>query len=292
MSEDKSDYNPADKLIKLSGKAYLQVADRIVWFRNDYPEGTIETSIVSIDEEAGSAIFRARVTTGNGGIAEATGDETKKDFPQGWIGKAETKAVGRALGYLGYGTAAAGFEEGNRPVDAPRDVRPVPRPQERPALTGQQRYDHARKHGKDPLTNDAPLWSQIDDAIKREANPDEWKRIAPNAIHIPCRECGHASTCRTEGYCQVAAAFQSKERPAPAPPAAPVANGSRPDPDQVIAILGEMDDAREPWHEIKRYADEQSTGRGGDDQLRIHDKLQAIAKRRRESVKPPASIAG
>jgi hypothetical protein len=162
----------------------------------------------------------------------------------------------------------------------------------RPALTGQQRYDHARKHGKDPLTNDAPLWSQIDDAIKREANPDEWKRIAPNAIHIPCRECGHASTCRTEGYCQVAAAFQSKERPAPAPPAAPVANGSRPDPDQVIAILGEMDDAREPWHEIKRYADEQSTGRGGDDQLRIHDKLQAIAKRRRESVKPPASIAG
>lgn len=130
MSEEKADYNPADKMIKLSGKAYLQVADRIVWFRNDYPEGTIETSIVSIDEQEGSAIFRARITTGNGGIAEATGDETRKDFPQGWIGKAETKAVGRALGYLGYGTAAAGFEEGHRPVDAPQELR-TPRSNQR-----------------------------------------------------------------------------------------------------------------------------------------------------------------
>lgn len=132
MSEEKADYNPADKMIKLSGKAYLQVADRIVWFRNDYPEGTIETQVVSIDEDRGSAIFRARVATGQGGIAEATGSETLKDFPQGWIEKAESKAVGRALGYLGYGTAAAGFEEGNRPVDAPRDNRSTPRPS-RPA---------------------------------------------------------------------------------------------------------------------------------------------------------------
>lgn len=119
MSEEKATYKPTDKMIRLSGKEYLQVADRIVWFRNDYPEATIETQIVSIDEESGSAIFRARITTGKGGVAEATGDETKKDFPQGWIGKAETKAVGRALGYLGYGTASAGFEEGERVVDAP-----------------------------------------------------------------------------------------------------------------------------------------------------------------------------
>lgn len=128
MSEDKAQYNPRDGMMDLKGKAYLPVAERIVWFRNDYPEGTIETSIVSIDEETGSAIVRARVTTGKGGIAEATGDETRKDFPQGWIGKAETKAVGRALGYLGYGTAAAGFEEGQRVVDAPQERRPAPRP--------------------------------------------------------------------------------------------------------------------------------------------------------------------
>lgn len=131
MSEEKADYNPAEHLIKLSGKAYLQVADRIVWFRRDYPEGTIETTIVSIDEERGSAIFRAEVCTGKGGRATATGSETLKDFPQGWIEKSEAKAVGRALGYLGYGTAAAGFEEGNRPVDAPRNL-PAPRRDERP----------------------------------------------------------------------------------------------------------------------------------------------------------------
>jgi hypothetical protein len=52
-----------------------------------------------------------------------------------------------------------------------------------------------------------------------------------------------------------------------------------------------MDDARGAWHEIKKYADDQSEGRFGDDVLRIHDKLKAIAKRRRK-VQPPAGIAG
>lgn len=128
MSDEARDLNLAGRMIPMKGgKEYLQVADRIVWFRRDYPEGTIETTIISIDEERGSAIFRARVTTGQGGVAEATGDETLGDFPQGWIGKAETKAVGRALGYLGYGTASAGFEEGPRVVDAPQAAR-SPRP--------------------------------------------------------------------------------------------------------------------------------------------------------------------
>jgi hypothetical protein len=123
MSADKADYNPNDALLNLKGKAYLPVAARIVWFRNDYPEGQIETTIVSIDEK--QAIFRARVATGQGGVAEATGTETPRDFGD-YIEKAETKAVGRALGYLGYGTASAGFEEGQRIVDAPQPLTTTP----------------------------------------------------------------------------------------------------------------------------------------------------------------------
>lgn len=136
MSEEKAEYNPSDGMMNLKGKAYLPVAARIVWFRNDYPEGTIETIIREIDHERGFAMFTAEVCTGQGGRATATGSETVKDFGD-YIEKAETKAVGRALGYLGYGTAAAGFEEGKRIVDAPQDFRqsaakPAPTPRQMP----------------------------------------------------------------------------------------------------------------------------------------------------------------
>jgi len=118
MSEDKAAYNPSANMMNLKGKAYLPVAERIVWFRQDYPEGQITTTVYELDRAQGFAMYHARVTTGQGGIAEASGSETVKDFGD-YIEKAETKAVGRALGYLGYGTASAGFEEGGRVVDAP-----------------------------------------------------------------------------------------------------------------------------------------------------------------------------
>ena len=59
------------------------------------------------------------------------------------------------------------------------------------------------------------------------------------------------------------------------------AAGDRLDTAQVLAILGEMDDAREPWHDIKLYADEHSRGRTDDEYDRITDKLKAIAARRK-----------
>jgi len=172
MAEERAEYNPANKMIKLSGKEYLQVADRIVWFRNDYPEGTIETTIVSIDEERGSAIYRARVGTGQGGVAEATGDETRQDFPQGWIGKAETKAVGRALGYLGYGTAAAGFEEGRRVVDAPQAPRRADA--QRPASAQGARSGPSQTQ---PAAS-APLGPGVPENIMTHSMDMAWRKFA------------------------------------------------------------------------------------------------------------------
>jgi hypothetical protein len=141
-------------------------------------------------------------------------------------------------------------------------AKPAPRPQERPR--------------REPL-NAAPLGSAYDEA--------EYERLS-RQVRVNDEALSGAEYSRYNELDRL-----RKERPAPAPPAAPVANGSRPHPDDVIAILGEMDDAREPWHEIKKYADDQSDGRFGDDVLRIHDKLKAIAARRR-NVKPPASVAG
>jgi hypothetical protein len=144
-----ADFNPNEHLIQLKSKAgsqdYLPVQFRLVWFRRDCPEGTIETEEVFVDldreveteayvwnaekrrsekvvkQAKGYARFRATVTDGKGGRATATGSESAVDFPD-YIEKAETKAVGRALAMLGYGTQfAPEFGEQHRIVDAPVD---------------------------------------------------------------------------------------------------------------------------------------------------------------------------
>lgn len=192
MSEDKADYNPMDAMMNLKGKAYLPVAARIVWFRQDYPEGSIETFHEAIDLERGYARYRAEVCTGLGGRATATGSETAADFGD-YVEKAETKAVGRALGYLGYGTAAAGFEEGKRVVDAPQPPRRAEAARPAPAAT----------------TQPAPAQRQP-------------AALAPNQVAIPCADCRHAPSCRTEGYCQRAAvAVSDAQQRAPKPPPPP-----------------------------------------------------------------------
>jgi hypothetical protein len=53
--------------------------------------------------EPGIAIFRARVAIPGAGEASGWGSETSTDF-RDYIEKAETKALGRALAALGYGT--------------------------------------------------------------------------------------------------------------------------------------------------------------------------------------------
>jgi hypothetical protein len=73
------------------------------------------------------------VTAGKAVISDETGaqkcaghgSESKRDFGD-FIEKAETKAVGRALAMLGYGTqfTAAEFDEGERIVDSPVDRMP------------------------------------------------------------------------------------------------------------------------------------------------------------------------
>lgn len=105
-------------LLELQGKPYLQVAHRLVWFREEHPLWTIETEQLTVDQER--AIFLARIKDEGGRlIATATKHETKAGF-QDFIEKAETGAVGRALAMCGYGTQfAPELEEGDRLADSP-----------------------------------------------------------------------------------------------------------------------------------------------------------------------------
>lgn len=140
-------FNPNDHIIQIKNKQgnadYLPVQYRLVWFREQCPQGTIDTEEVMIDLDRefeaevyawnadtrrsektlkrapGYARFRAVVTDGKGGRATATKTERGVDFPD-FVEKAETGAIGRALAALGYGTQfAPELNEEHHIVDAP-----------------------------------------------------------------------------------------------------------------------------------------------------------------------------
>ncbi len=113
-------------LIKVQGgRTYLPVSARIVWFREEHPDWSIETEAVEINHEKQYAIFRARICDGEGKLM-ATG--TKKEDVKGfgdWIEKSETGAVGRALALCGFGTQfAPELDEagGGRFADSPQPM--------------------------------------------------------------------------------------------------------------------------------------------------------------------------
>jgi hypothetical protein len=140
-------FNPNEHLMQLKSKEgpkdYLPVQWRLVWFREQCPQGTIDIEEVCVDldreveEEAyvwnsekrrsekivkrakGYARFKAIVTDGKGARSTGTKSETAASFPD-YIEKAETGAIGRALAGLGYGTQfAPDLSEAHRIVDAP-----------------------------------------------------------------------------------------------------------------------------------------------------------------------------
>ncbi len=150
-------FEPGRFLTKVGGADYLEVKWRLVWLRDTYPDAAIETELVR--HEGAFAVFKATVRIPNGGSATGWGSEGADDF-RDYIEKAETKALGRALAALGFGTqfcpdfdfgAAAG-----KVVDSPIDIvatrasresvdRPVARLNQ-PATERQIRYVQAIAH--------------------------------------------------------------------------------------------------------------------------------------------------
>lgn len=106
-------------LLNLRGKEYLEVKYRLVWFREDHPDWSIETELVSVTDV--SAYAKATIRDERGRIiATSHKYESIQGFPD-FIEKAETGSIGRALALIGYGTqfCADELDEGKRIVDAP-----------------------------------------------------------------------------------------------------------------------------------------------------------------------------
>jgi hypothetical protein len=118
-------FDPTKYLRKLGKGDYLEVKWRLLWLRTEHPDAVIETEMARFDQDPPMAVFRARVSIPGGGSSTGWGQEELKDFGD-FLEKAETKALGRALAALGYGTQFCedfDFAEGDptRVVDTPVD---------------------------------------------------------------------------------------------------------------------------------------------------------------------------
>lgn len=108
MSVTFDDIKKANETIKttdIKGKAYAEVSERIRAFRMVYPTGKIMTEMVS--NENGVCVFRATIYGDSMNII-STGTAFEKDGSNfinqtSYIENCETSAVGRALGFAGFG---------------------------------------------------------------------------------------------------------------------------------------------------------------------------------------------
>ncbi|MDD4986140.1 MAG: hypothetical protein PHQ43_10205 [Dehalococcoidales bacterium] len=146
MAEEKS-FDPNKYLTQLQGKEYLEVKWRIAWLRAEHPDATIDTQLERYDDN--SAVFKASVHFPDGGFATGYGSETKGDF-RDYVEKAETKAVGRALAHLGYGTQfAVELDEGGTVADSPvqrtRPAQPTQPTQNKPRPVGMPEVKEGQK---------------------------------------------------------------------------------------------------------------------------------------------------
>jgi uncharacterized protein YbdZ (MbtH family) len=126
QATSRAPFDPTQYLSNFDGREYLEVKWRLLWLRSEHPDARMTTEIVQHNEEGGFALFRAEVEIPGGGKATGWGSETVRDFHD-YIEAAETKALGRALAALGYGTQfcqdfdfSANARPGtNQVVDAP-----------------------------------------------------------------------------------------------------------------------------------------------------------------------------
>ena len=133
------------KTTNIKGKSYVQVNERILFFRSEYPEWSIQTDIINIDED--QVLVKAYVYDSEMNL-RFTGhahEEKQASYinKTSYVENCETSAVGRALGMMGIGieTSIATAEEVTQAVNTQANAKPK-------------------------LTPDRPQWAKVIEKLK------------------------------------------------------------------------------------------------------------------------------
>lgn len=145
------------KTIKIGKADYLQVKDRVKMWRDENPDAAVETQVLILDPQLGYAAVKASVTLPGGAHADGMGSAGRDSMGKAgsrvpaeqYLEMAETRAIGRALGRIGYGTEDALDEDSpvDSPVEARQNTRPAPPGHPQPA---QMPSSPARSNGAVP----------------------------------------------------------------------------------------------------------------------------------------------
>lgn len=118
--------NAEINMIDLKGKDYAMVPERVTAFRKIFPDGFIETQMVSISPDGKVVVFEARagyyredgskVILATGHAQEVQGRGLVNSTSH--IENCETSAVGRALGMIGLGLNGGGICSAEELVNA------------------------------------------------------------------------------------------------------------------------------------------------------------------------------
>lgn len=187
-------FDPAKHIRKVSGADYLEVKWRIAWLRDVAPEAVIDTDCISFNDTF--AVFKCVATLPSGARATGWGSEERKDFKD-YIEKAETKAIGRALALLGFGTQFAddfADADSGRIADAPvqrntntNTRKPASNPATVPAdFEPQQFRDNVVAESQRRYEQTAPSWNAIYGPARTKG------LLAPEVQALACKRYGLA----------------------------------------------------------------------------------------------------
>lgn len=112
-----------DKAIDIKGKDYVMVKDRISYFNEMYPSGSIRTRILS-SLDSDTYVIEAKVIPDPSNLERYFSGHSQATIGDGMVNKtaalenAETSAVGRALAMMGIGVidSIASVDEMNKAV--------------------------------------------------------------------------------------------------------------------------------------------------------------------------------
>ena len=116
------------KTVNIKGKEYVEVNERLIYFRKTYPNYSLTSEVLEKTEK--SILILATISDDNGRVISTGMAEEEKGSTfinkTSYVENCETSAVGRALGMMGIGieTSIATAEEVKQAINTQTSAKP------------------------------------------------------------------------------------------------------------------------------------------------------------------------